>query len=104
MAVLVGSGTASFGEIFSGVFQDIGRAYLMGTTPDGNVEILWGYNLEDRSQLWLANKTIRPLNHPDQDWEKTGITPDLTVPADFDEYTMQNDPAVLAALGYLAAR
>jgi len=104
LAVLVGSGTASYGEIFAGILQDIGRAYLIGTTTDGNVEILWGYDLEDGSQLWLASETIRPLNHLDQDWEKSGIIPDLTVSADFDEYTLENDPAVLAALGYLAAR
>ena len=104
LAVLVGSVTASFGEIFSGVLQDIGRAYLIGTTTDGYVEILWGYDLEDGSQIWLAYETFRPMNHPDEDWEKTGITPDLTVAADFDEYTLQNDPAVLTALGYLAAR
>ncbi len=75
LVVLVGSGTVSFGEIFAGILQDIGRAYLIGTTTDGNVEILWGYDLEDGSQLWLANETFRPLNHPDQDWEKSGIHP-----------------------------
>ena len=104
LVVLVGSGTASFGEIFAGILQDIGRAYLIGTATDGNVEILWGYDLEGGSQLWLANETFRPLNHLNQDWEKSGIIPDLTVSADFDEYTLENDPAVLAALDYLAAR
>lgn len=104
LVVLVGSGTASFGEIFAGILQDIGRAYLIGTTTDGNVEILWGYDLEDGSQLWLANETFRPLNHPNQDWEKTGIIPDLTVSGEFDEFTLDNDPAVLAAIGYLSGR
>ncbi|HSB65880.1 MAG TPA: S41 family peptidase [Anaerolineales bacterium] len=104
LVILVGSGTASFGEIFAGILQDVGRAYLIGITTGGNVEILWGYDLEDGSQLWLANETFLPMNHPDQDWEKTGIIPDLTVPGDFDEYSLGNDPAVLAALGYLAER
>ncbi len=104
LVILVGAGTASFGEIYSGILQDIGRAYLIGTTTDGNVEILWGYDLEDGSKLWLANETFRSLNHPDQDWEKTGIIPDLTVPGDFDQYTFKNDPAISAALAYLSAR
>lgn len=104
LVILIGSGTVSFGEIFAGILQDVGRAYLIGTTTDGNVEILWGYDLEDGSQLWLANETFRPLNRPDQDWEKSGIVPDLTVPGDFDQYTLENDPAVIAALGYLSAR
>jgi carboxyl-terminal processing protease len=102
LVVLVGSGTASFGEIFAGVLQDTGRAYLIGTTTDGNVEILWGFNLEDGSQLWLAKETFRPLNHPDQDWEKTGIIPDLYVSGEFDQYTLDNDPAVLAAIQYFS--
>lgn len=104
LTVLVGSGTASFGEIFAGILQDIGRAFIIGTTTDGNVEILWGYDLEDGSQLWLANETFRPLNHPDQDWEKSGIIPDLTVSGEFDQYTLENDPAVLAAIGYISER
>jgi len=104
LVVLVGSGTASFGETFAGILQDIGRAYLIGTTTDGNVEILWGYDLEDGSQLWLANETFRPLNHPDQDWEKSGIIPDLIVSGEFDQYTLENDPAVLAAIGYISER
>ena len=102
LVVLVGSGTASFGEIFAGVLQDTGRAYLIGTTTGGNVEILWGYDFEDGSQLWLANETFRPLNHPEQDWEKSGIIPDLTVAGEFDEYSLNNDPAVIAALQYLS--
>jgi carboxyl-terminal processing protease len=102
LIILVGSGTASFGEIFAGILQDIGRAYLIGTTTDGNVEILWGYDLEDGSQLWLANETFRPLNHPDQDWEKSGIIPDLTASGEFDQYSLDTDPAVLAAIGYLS--
>jgi C-terminal peptidase prc len=104
LIVLIGSGTASFGEIFAGILQDVGRAYLIGTTTEGNVEILWGYDLEDGSRLWLANETFRPYNHPERDWEKTGITPDLLVSGEFDEYTLDNDPSVLAAIKYLSDR
>jgi carboxyl-terminal processing protease len=102
MVVLIGSGTASFGEIFAGILQDIGRAYLIGTTTMGNVEILWGYDMVDGSQLWLANEIFRPVNHPEQDWEQSGIIPDLTVQGDFDQYTLQSDPSVLAAVKYLS--
>jgi C-terminal peptidase prc len=104
LVVLVGSGTASFGEIFAGVLKDLGRAYIIGKTTDGNVEILWGYDLKDGSQLWLANETFRPLNHPDQNWEKTGIITDLSVSGDFDQFTLENDPAVAAAIQYLSSR
>jgi carboxyl-terminal processing protease len=102
--ILIGSGTASFGEIFAGILQDIDRAYLIGTTTMGNVEILWGYDLEDGSQLWLANETFRPRNHPEQNWEQSGIIPNLTVKGDFDQYTLESDPPVLAAVGYLSGQ
>jgi carboxyl-terminal processing protease len=102
LVVLVGSETASFGEIFAGVLQDVGRAYLIGQTTDGNVEILWGYDLEDGSKLWLANETFRPLNHPDQNWEQTGIIPDSFQPGEFDEFSFENDPVILAAIRYLS--
>ena len=104
MVVLVGSETASFGEIFAGILQDMGRAYLIGKTTDGNVEILWGYDLQDGSKIWLANETFKPLNHPDQNWEKTGIIPDLFMSGEFDEFSLENDPVVSAAIGYLSER
>jgi C-terminal peptidase prc len=102
LVVLVGSGTASFGEIFSGILQDTGRAHLIGTTTDGNVEILWGYDFEDGSELWLANETFLPINHSEQDWEQTGIIPDQIVQGEFDEYTVQTDPLILAAIQYFS--
>ncbi len=104
LVVLVGPGTASFGEIFAGVLQDFGRAYLIGTTTGGNVEVLWGYDFEDGSQLWLASETFRPMNHPEADWEKSGIIPDLTVSADFDQFSQADDPLIVAAIRYLSGR
>jgi len=104
LVVLVGPWTASFGEIFAGILQNMKRAYLIGTATDGNVEILWGYDLEDGSRLWLANETFRPYNDPYQDWEQTGIMPDLMVSGEFDEYKLEDDPAVIAAIQYLSSR
>ncbi len=98
LVVMVGTGTASFGEIFSGVMKDIGRAYLIGETTDGNVEILWGYDFSDGSRAWIAHDTFRPLNHPEENWEQTGIIPDLPIAVEWDLVTLETDPAVLAAL------
>ena len=100
LVVLVGSGSASFGEIFPGVLQDSGRAHIIGVTTDGNVEILWGYNFDDGSQVWIASETFRPYYHPEQNWEASGIIPDETVPGEFDENTLENDPPVIAAMTY----
>lgn len=104
LVVLVGKGTVSFGEVFSGVLQDQGRAYLIGETTDGNVEVLWGYDFFDGSRAWIAHDTFRPINNPDADWEFNGIIPDLEVIAEWDQFTLNTDPAISAALAYLDSR
>lgn len=104
LVVLVGPDTVSFGEIFSGVLQDKGRAYLIGETTEGNIELLWGYDFEDGSRAWIAHESFRPRNHPDQDWEKTGIIPDREVISNWDEVSLETDPAIQAALEYLEGK
>ena len=100
LVVLVGEDTASFGEIFSGVLQDTGRAKLAGQTTMGNVETLHGYSFIDGSVLWIAEERFDPLvSHAD--WEKTGIIPDVKAFADWDTFTFENDPSVTAAVDLL---
>ncbi len=100
LVVLVGEDTVSFGEIFSGALQDIGRAKIVGQTTLGNVETLNGYDFEDGSQAWIATERFDPLNSH-ADWEKTGIIPDVEAYADWDTFTFENDPSVAAALKLL---
>jgi len=101
LVVLVGPETISFGEIFSGILKDQGRATLIGETTEGNVEILWGYNFKDGSRAWIAHDTFKPVNHPEWDWEQDGVIVDIEAPADWDEFTFQTDPAIQAALEHL---
>jgi carboxyl-terminal processing protease len=100
LVVLVGLDTVSYGEVFAGVLKDTGRAYIIGETTGGNVETLVGYGFEDGSRAWIAHDSFHPLKHPDQDWEVTGIIPDQTVLAHWDEYTIADDPLVIAALDH----
>lgn len=104
MVVMVGPDTVSFGEICSGILQDTGRAFVIGETTEGNVELLTGYDFADGSIAWIAHDTFRPLNHSETNWEKTGIVPDLSMPVAWDLYTLDTDPAVNAALVYLDTR
>jgi C-terminal peptidase prc len=100
LVVLIGLDTASFGEIFSGILKDQDRATLIGKTTEGNVETLWGYDFEDGSRAWIAHDTFRPVNHPEDDWEKSGIVPHLTVDSAWDLVTFETDPVIQAALDY----
>ena len=104
LVVLVGPDTFSFGEISSGVLRDMGRAYVIGELTDGNIELLRGYEFEDGSRLWLAQERFVPRNNPDENWELTGIIPDLTAASNWDEVTLHSDPAVQAALQYFDNR
>jgi carboxyl-terminal processing protease len=101
LVVLVGPDTVSFGEIYSGVLRDMGRAAVIGEMTGGNVELLRGYDFEDGSRAWIANETFQPRNHPDQDWEESGIIPDITVLSTWDDVTLQTDPVIQAALDFL---
>ncbi|MBL8063779.1 MAG: PDZ domain-containing protein [Anaerolineales bacterium] len=100
LVIMVSEETASFGEIFSGVLRDTGRAQIVGQTSFGNVELLFGYEFDDGSQLWIAQETFDPI-FSDDNWEQTGIIPDLEAHADWDEFVFETDPAVAAALSLL---
>jgi C-terminal processing protease CtpA/Prc len=101
LVVLIGTETVSYGEVMSGVLKDNGRAYLIGETTEGNMETLWGYDFPDGSRAWIAHESFRPYNHPEEDWEELGIIPHLTIVTNWDEITINNDPAITAALDYL---
>ncbi|HSB91074.1 MAG TPA: S41 family peptidase [Anaerolineales bacterium] len=100
LVILVGEDTVSFGEIFSGALQDIGRASIVGQTTLGNVETLHGYEQRDGSRVWIAEERFQPL-HTEADWETQGIVPDVEAYADWDTFTLETDPGVAAALKLL---
>ena len=98
LVVLIGKNTVSFGEVFSGILKDLGRAYLIGEPTEGNVELLSIFNFSDSSRAWIATGTFRPFNHPEQLWEKVGVQPDLILLSQWDQVTQANDPVIQAAL------
>jgi len=100
LVVLVGRDTVSSGEVFAGIIQDLGRGAIIGEETPGNVEMLKIFDFSDGSRAWIANATFRPLNHPEVDWEQTGILPDYAVSSQWDEVTDETDPIIQAALQY----
>ncbi len=99
LVILVGRETESFGEVFTGVLQESGRAQVVGRTTDGNVETLWQVDLEDGSRAWIARETFRPPSGAN--WEESGIIPDVEIPLDWDEFTAETDEQLWAALDLL---
>jgi carboxyl-terminal processing protease len=100
LVILVSHDTVSYGEIFSGVLKDIGRARIVGQTTAGRTETLHGYNFPDGSQAWIAQERFDPINSH-LDWKRQGIKPDVEVYADWDTFTFENDPAVAKAVTLL---
>ncbi|HRF47279.1 MAG TPA: S41 family peptidase [Anaerolineales bacterium] len=104
LVVMVDNDTASYGEIFSGVLKNAGRAVIVGRNTLGNVERLWGFNFDDGSRAWIASETFLPAGASrDQAgvWEETGIVPDYSVPTRWDLFSEANDPALAQAVEVL---
>ena len=102
LVILVGAHTYGYGEIFAGVLQDVGRAYIIGENTGGNVETLKGYNFSDGSRAWIAYTSFRPLNKLHMNWEGIGIVPDQVISSAWDDHPFESDPAVEAAIFYLS--
>jgi carboxyl-terminal processing protease len=100
LIVMVSQDTVSFGEIFAGVLQDAGRAQIVGETSLGNVEVLHGYDFEDGSQVWIAAETFTSA-FSSENWEETGIIPDVQAFAEWDTFYFENDPSIAAAINLL---
>ena len=100
LIVLVSEDTVSFGEIFAGIMQDLGRAKVVGQTSLGNVEVLNGYDFDDGSMIWIASETFDSAFSEDN-WEQSGIIPDVEAYAEWDTFYFDTDPAILASLELL---
>jgi carboxyl-terminal processing protease len=100
IVVVVSEDTVSYGEIFAGVLRDSRGAKVVGETSLGNVEVLHGYNFDDGSQVWIASETFFP-EHSDENWEDTGIVPDVQAFAEWDTFYFETDPSIAAAVKLL---
>jgi len=100
LVVMVSEDTVSFGEIFAGVLRDARSVKITGQTSLGNVEILHEYDFEDGSAMWIAAETFDSA-FSDDDWEQTGIVPDIEAYAPWDTFYFDTDPSIVAALELL---
>ena len=102
LVVLVSKETVSYGEVFSGILQDMGRAKLVGQRTAGRVETLRGHIFPDGSTAWIAEERFDPINSH-ADW-KSGLKPDAEVVADWDTFTLETDPGIAVAVKILGHR
>lgn len=100
LVVLVSNNTISYGEVFAGILQDIGRAKLVGQKTQGNVETLRAQILPDGSRALIAQERFEPVRSR-ANWEKNGVKPNVEAAADWDTFTVEDDPGIAAALKLL---
>ena len=100
LVILISPDTASAAEVFAGSLQAKGRARLVGTPSAGNIEGLRTYFFEDGSLLFIAEQAFVLPNG--STWEGQGLQPAISAPGNWDDITVDNDPAINAAIGLLA--
>ncbi len=96
LVVLIGPATESYAEVFAGALQANGRASLVGQKSAGNIETLHGYDFEDGSEAWIAEETFHLPNGGN--WEGKGLTPDIIVDRNWDDYPSNQDPVIATAV------
>ena len=90
LAVLIGSDTEGYPEIFAAALQSVGRAVLFGTRTSGEIETRQLVPLPDGSRLLIASTAYRT---PTQlDVGLNGLEPNLRVGFDWDAVTAAVDP------------
>ena len=96
LIVLIGPATESYAEVFAAALQYKGRAVLIGQRTAGNIETLHSHEFEDGSRLWLAEESFRLPSG--KSWEGVGLEPDMTIDAQWHEYSEETDPVLGAAM------
>lgn len=96
--VIVGSETASAGEIVAGALAAGGRARVVGETTQGNVEAVRAYALSDGSRVLVA---IARVEASDGALLDAGVTPEVTARASVLDLARGVDPPVAEALRLL---
>jgi C-terminal processing protease CtpA/Prc len=102
IVVLISPDSVSAAEIFAGALQGKGRARLVGQPSAGNIEGLRTYIFEDGSILFIAEQRFTLTNG--FNWEGQGLQPIITAGGKWDDISVDNDPALIAATNLLLGK
>ena len=99
MVCIVNSGTAGGAELFANTLRKMGGATLVGTTTAGKGVVLSDpQSLSDGSAIVITRGLI--LDNEGQNWNGTGLTPDIHAAPSADEassyydFTVDTDPQI----------
>lgn len=99
LVILIGPDTSGAPEIFAAAMAVNDRATLIGMRSPGKTLGFRQTVLSDGSELIFANSSFFAADG--SDLAENGLTPHLTIDADWDEVTLASDPALIAAIEIL---
>lgn len=99
LVVLVGKNTTGLPEILAAGLQGQDRAAVIGETTPGAIETTTSFYLPDGSQAFVESTSFRLPNG--DELGNTGVVPDISVEAGWDEILPSQDPVLDRALEYL---
>lgn len=99
LVVLVDGGSASASEIVAGAIQDYERGAIIGQQTFGKGSVQLPHTLSDNSQLRVTvAEWLTPL---ERQIHGVGISPDIAVEMDFEDFEQGLDPQLDEAVRYL---
>jgi carboxyl-terminal processing protease len=101
VAVLVDRGSASTSELLAGALQELGRAKLFGEPSAGALESSLMERLPNGDTLQLVLASVEMPSG--RIVEGSGLKPDLLAPLDSSALDQGRDPAIEAALVWIAS-
>jgi C-terminal processing protease CtpA/Prc len=101
LVILIGPDTSGAPEIFAAAMAVNDRAKLIGMRSPGKTLGFRQIVLSDGSELIFANSSF--ISADGSDLAENGLTPHLTIDADWDEVTLASDPALIAAIEVLGS-
>lgn len=99
LILLIGANTNGSPEILAASLQATKRATLIGQTTAGTVEGSDAFYLPDGSRVYIATASFRLANGTDIG--NSGIKPDITIAAGWDEVQPNSDPVLDKAVEIL---
>ena len=96
LIVLVGQNTSGFPEILAASLQAAKRAVIIGETSPGAIETTASFYLPDGARIFIQTASFRLSNG--KEFGNTGIQPNVTIEAGWDEVLPNADPVLDAAI------